>query len=1289
MSDLPREGRSQEIGRLAGRAMGIKLPKTWIEKELDGDSDFGIDYLMQLKSSSSAVSYSFYLQLKGTTDPQYSSDGDFISYSFKVKALQYYLRQEPLVMVAVVDLKDNEDELWNCPIYYLWLEDKWFFDNKDKLETQESISIKVPKTNLLTPSLEVFGYYEQRINEKFKIAELKKEIQPHTQDVAKSIEYITSAISEKPILLKAAEKQGDEPWIVNPDGETPTKLKLCSDYLNSNQLDSANDLLAELEREFSEITSHEKAEFLYQKGAFLSLQTKFKEAKKYFEDALQYSDKDRYKLGFLESKFKLPEIPEQNELQEIADSLNDDDYGNAMTKCKCLALIGKADEALNILKAKHPNRIVGQLLVLTLTKKYEELDQLLNSNSEDLLDKDRDRYSYHTFAARRAYFKATSGSFIYSEVLPIQGQTTFDIQLLKKALFHAEKAWGFAKKTGYPSDITILVEISALIFGYFNKLDELFYHFEEILKQRPHSVDIVKYYATLAFNKGLYEKTIYLLESQSVEYDGSDYGLLTLSYYHLGKSRDALEYLRNGESRILDDKPQNSALLFCVGSELAQKQLDEDLARKYIDLVKGFENGEAILAINSFIQNSNQNPDCRHQYCDQLYEDFQRLNKPVEIAEQLFRYLNPTEIEQAHRLCELADRILLSHELFEKDYLRLAQAYIATSQHELALSIAKKHIDRDVYDPYWAIIQTVCYHNIGRLGLAHDVIKRAIDENPFSLEHRHYYANICLQMGLIDEVESALFDILEASTEREHKISVLANLISILSSNANRAVKTAAAIRKFGKLVNQNDVEEEGRFLIFFLTSANTEDKDEIAEFQERLKNYVNNFPDSPILKHGHVDVEGGADSLIASLHKMAGITDEQLAKWEQNKLKIRNGSLPAPFVLLERFLGDTHDIFTSWMLSLNSANQHLEFKIKHAPQLDMQIFDLEFTSGRTVIIEDTSILILHELQLLKPFLETVSEFCLLNSTFKSFAQNSHPVAGAIYSGLAKNILDTLNKFKSKMILFSDDNSNLVESYRGFINSNDALFIVDDLNLLHLVNVTNKEQVTSANIFNVIEMLHNKSHLSNEEKFSLISKAASLGFQIPNMTLSLLAETLAFHSKTLNETDYLNTDFKVIFDKVFAADRETVETVELFLKMLGLSINQFDMVIQPTPILALLRSFLLRHCYKDLESFIDFVFVYLALTTPVKIDSQLISTSKVHVELWQLYQYIQLSNSDGNISIDELVVKVVVQIFMLQDKLRQPAYHSIKHCFVPFTFESETFEKAYLEASLQYRLFNS
>ncbi|HIB8503297.1 TPA: hypothetical protein ACWX32_001075 [Acinetobacter baumannii] len=49
MTNLPKEGESQRIGRLAKKVLAINMPLNWIDKEQDGDSDFGIDYLIQLK----------------------------------------------------------------------------------------------------------------------------------------------------------------------------------------------------------------------------------------------------------------------------------------------------------------------------------------------------------------------------------------------------------------------------------------------------------------------------------------------------------------------------------------------------------------------------------------------------------------------------------------------------------------------------------------------------------------------------------------------------------------------------------------------------------------------------------------------------------------------------------------------------------------------------------------------------------------------------------------------------------------------------------------------------------------------------------------------------------------------------------------------------------------------------------------------------------------------------------------------------------------------------------------
>jgi tetratricopeptide (TPR) repeat protein len=1287
MSNLPREGVSQEIGRLAGDALGVKRPRAWISKEQDGDTDFGLDYLIQLKSVESDVSFSFYLQLKGTTVPSYSADNQYVSYDFKVETLKYYHQQEPLVMVAVVDLKDNEEELWKCPIYYFWLEDDWFFDNTSKLESQKTISVKIPTSQILDKKLDIYDFYSRRITEKFKVSELKREIQPHSQDVAKSIGALAEAISTKPIFLKATENIGDEPWIENPKGELPTLMKSCADSLNSNQLDKATELLGKLEVSTSDFTSHELAEFYYQKATYFSLQADYLKANEYFKLATEHSNKDRYRLGFIESKFKLETLPDDKELTQLANSLPVVDYRNVMTKCKCLALLGRVEEALDILKSKFPERLIGQLLILTLSRRDDEIDRVIESIDENQLDNDRENYTFHSFAARRLYVKANSGEFVYEKVLPIQGQASLNVEDMKAALLHMKKAWDYARKLGYPSDITILFDISPFIFGYFNKLDELFYHFEEIIQERPNNTDLIQIYSRLLFNKENYEKTIELITRIKPNLNGDDCGLLILSHYHLKKSRIALGLIKDYESNLLADIPENIALIFCLGAEMANDLLEEELAEKYLKIVKGFDNGGAILAISTFIKNVNETPKDRDNYVDKLYEDYHQLDKPIEIAEQLFRVLNPMEKSAANRLIELANDIRLTHELFEKDYFRLAEAYITISDYESALSLAVKHIDKGDFDPYWQIIQSVCFQLQGKPGLAHEAIKGAIEGNQFSNEHLRHYVNICLKLGLLDNVETALIDLFDGTNQREEKLSFLSNLISIYSSSEGNETKLNNAIRRFGKLVLKDNCTEEGQFLMYFLMSPKNDDVDEVKDFQDRLACYTRAFPDSPILKQGSLDIDGGAESMLDSIHKMAGITDDQIEKWEQNKLKIRNGSLPVPFFMLERFLSDSRDIFTSWVLSMNSPEEHLEFKLKQAPQLDQIKFNDLISRGKSFVIEDTSLLILNELDLLDLFLEATTEFCLLDSTFERITKNNHPLAGSIYSRIPQKILDSINKHKTKLVLHSSGELTPIEAYKEALIKHNSVIITDDVNLLKMVSLASLNQVTSANSFNIIEYLSYQESITLDDKYNLVSKLCSLGIYQPNMTLNLLTDSLSYFTNVVDGIDYSETEFKAIFDKIFSGQRDTVEVIDLFLRTIFYAVENSNFKLHSNTLIALFRGLLIRHSYKDFAEFSAFWFVYLSMVTRVITESPVLSTSSRHVELWKVYQEIIIKVQEGDFSDKGLIINIVQQIFMLGEQSRELAYKNIKHCFTPLTDESELFDKIFQEVAVSHKLF--
>jgi len=1220
MYELPKDGRSQEIGRLAGRALGIKLPKAWIEKELDGDSDFGLDYFMQLKSQGNEVAFSFYLQLKGTTVPSYSSDKTFVSFDFKVATLNYYHQQEPLVMVAIVDLTGDEDKLWECPIYYVWLDDEWFSKNKEKLETNKTISIRIPTIQSLDPSLDIYDFYAKRLDEKLAVSELKKEINSHSGDVVKSIGSLTEAISEKPIFLKTAENCGDEPWIENPKGEVPTLLKSCSDSLNTNQIGKAKEILDKLEIISSDFSPHELAEFFYQQAMYLSVLGLYSEANKSYQSSTDHSQKDRYKLGFIESKFKLDVLPNDNELVLLSEELPIHDYRNTIVKAKCLALLGKTEDALGILKTHFPEKVVGQLVILTIAKNEEGIDSVITEIENKPLDNDRENYTFHSFAARRSYIKANSAGVTYEKVLPIQGQVSLNIDCMKTALIHIEKAWQYARKIGYPADITILFDMSSLIFSYFNKLDELFYHYDEILQERPNNSDLIQYYSRLLFNNGQYEKTLNLIERIKPDLNGDDCGLLIISNYHLNRTRIALELVKTYEAKILGDKPENISLIFCLSAEMANDLLEEKLADRYVKIVEGFDDGKAILAISSFVKNANETPKDRDNHINKLHEEYLQLNKPTSIAEQLCGVLNPTKKGESILLIELANDILSAHEIFEKDYFRLAQAYITNGDYSSAISLAEKHIDKGIFDPYWQIIQTVCLENLGKPGLAHDVIKKAIEDNQFSNEYLKHYVHICLQLGLLENVETALIDLFNSECQREEKLSYLSNLISIYSSNEGKETKLSNAIRRFGKLVKQDDCIEEGQFLMFSLTSPKNDDADEVKEFQARLSRYIKNFPDSPILKQGNIEMNNGPEAMIDSLNKMTGITEEQIEKWEQNKLKIRSGSLPVPFFMLERFLSDTRDIFTSWVLSINASDEHLEFMINQAPQLNQNQFSEIFCENTPVVIEDTTLLILNELDLLDAFLEATTEFYLLDSTFERLTKNQHPLAGSIHCYIPQKILDTINKHKTKFVLFSSGDLTPLEAYKEVLSEHKAILLIDDVHLLRLISLKKESSVTSGNSFNIIEYLSEEESISIDEKYKLVTQLCSLGIYQPNMNLKLLTDTMSHFINVVDGIDYAKTEFEVVFDKIFSASRDSAEAIDLFFRTISFAIENSNLQLQSKTLIALFKGLLNKHSYKELGDFTAFLFVYLCMVTRINIESPGLSTSSKHVALWEVYR---------------------------------------------------------------------
>lgn len=1284
MTKLPKDNCSQEIGRLAGRALGVKLPTSWIEKELDGDSDFGIDFLIQLKSSDNFVSFSFYLQLKGTTTPSYSADKKYISYDFKVSTLKYYHQMEPLVMVAVVDLSENIERLSECPIYYFWLEERWFSDNKEKLGSQGHISIKIPTSQLLNTNLDIYEFYSKRISEKFAVAELKKGIESYNKSVTEGISTIARAIVAKPVLLKSIEDIGDAPWLDNPNGTAANELKRCSESLSANKITLAKRILEGLGSSKGSFTKNELAEFYFQWAGLYNLEGRQDLALENYRLANNADQKDRYHLGYLESKLKNKDSPDYQDLEEILSELSNNSYHKCILKAKCLALLGRPEEALFLLQEKYPEKIIGRMIVYTISGMVDELDDIITQNHERHFDTERDTFLFNSISARRYFFKAAQEENLHEENLPIHGKASYDLELMQQAFSFARKSWEAAKELGYPGDILVLLDISILIYGYFDAIADLSAHIENILAERPAHPDLIRPYSRVLFNQMEYQRVIELMKKLEV-INADDCGLVILSNYHLGKTTKVLGLVKDYEKLLLDSPSNYAGVIFCVAAEIANELFDRQLADKYERIVKGMPDGEALLAINHFITSCNCDQGNKDKYIQDLYDGYIALGKPFLIAEQLIRYLDSTKLQSAEKVIELGEEILKARELSKPDSLSLAQAFMTTGRWVDAQALAEKHINKGVETSRWELILAASFQHQGKVGAAYKAIKSAVTNAESTKEQQLFYINFCLSLGVLEDVIEIVKELLSSSSKRKEKIHFLRVLISIYSSREDYADELKLAIDRFGELADQNDCEEEGSYLLYFLTSPkHEEDEGRIKEFQSRLSTYTKSFPESPILRQGFVNPDEGAESILKSMRELAGISEDQLQKWENNKKAIRNGSLPVPFSMVHNFLGDTNNIFTTWVYSLSYPDEHIEYRIKHAPQLPKDQFSFAVFKSDIIVLEITSLLALSELGLLDIFLDNVPKFALPNDVFEHINQSAHPLGGTPFNLVPQKILNSMQKHLDKLELLPAGSGNAVSQYTEALAGRSHLLISDDLYLIKYIQL-HDEDVLSGNVFNVIEWLADLGSLNIDQLCQKTKEVCDLGFFEPSMRLDFLHIMFEYYLDRTHGVEYSDTGFFSIFKKLFEVNRDSEFCFGLLFEMLRKASSVKE--IHSRTLVSIFKGFLIRHPIKDLSSLIALWYIYVSMRQPPNI-SPLLGRSEAHWRLWGEYKEAMIRAGYHDVNFEALAQNVVRELFNVNEKTRNQAYSLIKACFTPMTKEAEDFERVYSEFSYALGVLN-
>src|SRR5690606_7935954 len=114
----------------------------------------------------------------------------------------------------------------------------------------------------------------------------------------------------------------------------------------------------------------------------------------------------------------------------------------------------------------------------------------------------------------------------------------------------------------------------------------------------------IRPYIRILFNSKEYKKVIDLLDKLE-NLDPNECEIKILPYYHLGKSKKCLDLIQEYEHILLSSLREITPAIFCIGIEIAQATFQKNLVEKFENIVGTLENGEAFIAIQKFVSESN------------------------------------------------------------------------------------------------------------------------------------------------------------------------------------------------------------------------------------------------------------------------------------------------------------------------------------------------------------------------------------------------------------------------------------------------------------------------------------------------------------------------------------------------------------------------------------------------------------------------------------------------------------------------------------------------------------
>lgn len=508
-ADFPIVDRNRYVNKAAKAVLDEQSPGNWIAEPLDGENDFGFDYLVYVDVNG-GVQYTFFLQLKGTEQVDLINDGTQIAFRLKRRTLNLYANTVPDVMLAVAEVVlDSAGKVIHTEskIHWEWLSkqllEKRGGTNELDFTGAETQTVHMPADQLLNDELRVEAHLQQRV-EATKIALSLDEILRRVKNIGGSqgqptLDRLLSAAQARPEAF-AAFVFGAEAGVTASWPEAALEIRA---FLRAGSTAQAEQALAKLGDSGFGSTPFLRALFLTQKGKTLVQRGQPDRALDLFEEAYAIDGTEENLLPLAEMRFlKAVDNDDKAVIQEtlamLASAESDDGLALRVRGYVSINELAEAERCHAQIAGR--NKTLSHVVLLSAQRCFDEAIAAAVAAESDADLTVADLASIQLVAARAAWSGATAEVTALNEAneLPLSGGLGTDLALAEKAWAMSKKCLGSLRSIGWPPNVEVLAPVICGVAGFLGQQEEALRLLRDATVRRPEYAELQHNFELLA-----------------------------------------------------------------------------------------------------------------------------------------------------------------------------------------------------------------------------------------------------------------------------------------------------------------------------------------------------------------------------------------------------------------------------------------------------------------------------------------------------------------------------------------------------------------------------------------------------------------------------------------------------------------------------------------------------------------------------------------------------------------------------------------------------------------------